>query len=92
MQFWLGFAVVVALWRRAKDGPAPNAAGEIPGGSIAFVPACLFLIGCAGLLIGTLGSSIGVLGTVALYLMLGLAYGTTCWLLARNGYLPFPLE
>jgi hypothetical protein len=65
---------------------------QIPPGSIAFVPVCVVLVGCAGLLIGVLGSSIGVITTVALYLMLGLAYGTACWLFARSGYLPFPQE
>jgi hypothetical protein len=65
---------------------------EIPAGAIAFVPACVLLVGFAGLLIGLLGSSLGILTTVGLYLTLGFGYGVACWLLARAGYLPFPRE
>jgi hypothetical protein len=50
------------------------------------------LVGGAGLIIGIFGSSLGVLATIALYLTLGVSYGTACWLYARNGYLPFPQE
>jgi hypothetical protein len=48
------------------------------------------LVGFAGLLIGLLGSSLGVISTLGMYALLGLGYGTACWLCARSGYLPFP--
>ena len=73
--------------RPKTDGP-----GEIPGGSIVFVPTALVVFGVAGLLMGVFGSSFGVILMVGLYLAVGLAYGTACWLLARSGYLPFPQE
>jgi hypothetical protein len=94
MNLWLGFAITTEVWRavRRRGRPARDAAPPVPPGSIAFVPTCLVLVGFAGLLIAILGSSLGVVVTVALYLALGLLYGTACWLSARNGYLPFPQE
>ena len=56
------------------------------------MPTCVVLVGFAGILIAMLGSSLGVVLTVALYMALGLLYGVTCWLYAKNGYLPFPQE
>jgi hypothetical protein len=95
MQAWLGFAITTELWRAVKRGgrpanDAPRAA--VPGGSFAFVPTCVLLVGVAGLLIGIFGSTLGVLATTGLYLALGLSYGVACWLYAKNGYLPFPHE
>ena len=95
MQAWLGMALVTEAWRTIRRGFRPLAkSGElrIPPGSFAFVPTSVVLIGGAGLPIGIFGSSLGLLTTIALYLMLGLFYGTACWLYARNGYLPFPQE
>ena len=43
-------------------------------------------------MIALVGSTRGVLFTLVLYLLLGLGYGTACWLCARSGYLPFPTE
>lgn len=94
MNLWLGSAIVVELWRRVagRRSTLQASRSDVPGGSAAFVPVCGVLVPFAGLLIGILGSSLGVLGTVALYLLLGLSYGTACWLFARLGYLPFPQE
>jgi hypothetical protein len=96
MQTWLGMALVTEAWRTIRRGfrPAARQPGEmrIPPGSFAFVPTSVLLVGGAGLLIAIFGSSLGVLGTIALYLTLGVSYGTACWLYARNGYLPFPQE
>ena len=93
MQAWLGFAITTELWRAVKRGgrPASDAArAAVPGGSFAFVPTCVLLVGVAGLLIGIFGSSLGVLVTTGLYLTVGFFYGLACWLYAKNGYLPFP--
>ena len=94
MNLWLGFAITTELWRavRRRGRPAPGAASPIPPGSIAFVPTCLVMVGCSGIVIAMLGSRLGALPTVGLYLILGLFYGVACWLYARNGYLPFPQE
>ena len=94
MNLWLGFAITTELWRavRRRGHPARGEASPIPPGSIAFVPTCLVLVGFAGILIAILGSRLGVVLTVALYMAVGLLYGVTCWLYAKNGYLPFPQE
>ncbi|HZI82045.1 MAG TPA: hypothetical protein VFD69_21150 [Vicinamibacterales bacterium] len=95
MQVWLGMALVTEAWRTIRRGFRPAAKqGEvrIPPGSFAFVPTSVLLVGSAGLPIALFGSSLGALATIALYLTLGLFYGTACWLYARNGYLPFPQE
>jgi hypothetical protein len=93
MQAWLGLAVVTAAWRAIRRrGQASANDAPIPPGSFAFVPTCVLLVGIAGVLIALLGSSIGALATIALYLTIGALYGTACWLYAKNGYLPFPLE
>jgi hypothetical protein len=95
MQAWLGMALVTEAWRTIRRGFRPLAkSGEVrvPPGSFAFVPVSALLVGGAGLPIGIFGSSLGVLWTIALYLTLGLFYGTACWLYARSGYLPFPQE
>ena len=92
LHLWLGFAIAIALWRTLTRGPRKADGVEIPGGSIVFVPACVVIIGCAGLLIGIFGSSLGIIATTGLYLLLGLGYGIACWLTARSGYLPFPQE
>lgn len=94
LQSWLGLALGVAMWRTAVHGPAKpgEKLTEIPAGSIAFVPVSVAFVGGAGLLIGLLGSSLGILATLGLYVLLGLGYGTVCWLCARYGYLPFPQE
>ena len=94
LQWWLGLAIAVALWRavRRRHPRADRKQSEIPAGAIAFVPVCTLLVGFAGLLIGLLGSSLGVLTTVGVYLALGFCYGVACWLFARAGYLPFPRE
>jgi hypothetical protein len=82
------------MWRTAVRGPATpaEARAEIPAGSIVFVPVSVAFVGAAGLLIGILGSSLGILATLGLYVLLGFGYGTLCWLAARSGYLPFPIE
>jgi len=74
MNLWLGLAITTELWRavRRRGRPASGAASPIPPGSIAFVPTCVVLVGCAGILIAMLGSRLGALPTVALYLTLGL--------------------
>jgi hypothetical protein len=95
MQAWLGLALTTEMWRAVTRGgrhASDAARTEVPAGSFAFVPACVLLVGAAGLLIGTFGSSLGVLLTTGLYLALGLSYGVACWLYAKNGYLPFPHE
>ena len=94
MQSWVGLAIGIALWRTATRGPLTPAQRrtEVPAGSFVFVPIAVTLVGAAGLLIGLLGSSLGVLATFGLYVLLGLAYGTACWLCARAGYLMWPTE
>jgi hypothetical protein len=95
MQAWLGLALVTAAWRaiRRRERAAASAGeASIPPGSFAFVPTCIVLVGSAGVLIALVGSTVGALATIALYLTLGLLYGTACWLYAKNGYLPFPQE
>lgn len=94
LKAWLGLAIGVALWRTAVRGPATpgDARAETPAGSIVFVPVSVALVGAAGLATGILGSSLGILATFGLYVLLGLGYGTACWIAARSGYLPFPTE
>jgi hypothetical protein len=94
MQSWVGLAIGIALWRTATRGPLTPAQRrtEVPAGSFVFVPIAVTMVGGAGLLIGLLGSSLGVLATFGLYVLLGLGYGTACWLCARSGYLPWPTE
>jgi hypothetical protein len=96
MQAWLGLAIVLAVWGHLRRVRHPDAVrptrADIPSGSFVFVPISTTIIGVAGLLIGFLGSSLGVIGTFALYLLLGLLYGTACWVAARSGYLPFGME
>jgi hypothetical protein len=92
MQCWLGLALVLALWGLVRRGPRRPATGEIPSGSIAFVPVSVACIGLAGVVIALCGSRLGAAATVGIYLLLGLAYGVACWQLARSGYLPFPTE
>jgi hypothetical protein len=92
MQFWLGLALVLAVWRRLRHGPRQPGPHEVPSGSIAFVPTSAALLTAAGIVVALCGSRIGALATVGLYAVLGLAYGTLCWQLARLGYLPFPTE
>jgi hypothetical protein len=96
LQSWVGFAIALALWRTVTRGPMTpeqrNVELAIPPGSIVFVPIAVGFAGVAGLLIGLLGSTFGILVTVSLYVLLGLGYGTACWLCARSGYLPFPQE
>ena len=94
LKAWLGLAIGVALWRTAVRGPATpaEARAETPAGSIVFVPVSVALVGAAGLVVGVLGSSLGILATLGLYVLLGVGYGTLCWLAARSGYLPFPTE
>ena len=93
MHLWLGFAVALAVWRTLTRGPKKpdnHEQAEIPAGSVVFIPTCTGLVTFAGLLVGLLGSSFGVIGTAGLYVALGAVYGTSCWLFARAGYLPFP--
>ena len=94
LQSWLGLAIGVAMWRTAVRGPATaaDARAETPAGSIVFVPISVAFVGAVGLVIGILGSSLGILATLGLYVLLGLGYGTACWIAARSGYLPFPNE
>ena len=94
LQAWLGLAIGVAMWRTAVRGPvAPaDARAETPAGSIVFVPVSVAFVSAVGLVIGILGSSLGILATLGLYVLLGLGYGTACWIAARSGYLPFPTE
>jgi hypothetical protein len=92
LHLWLGLAIGIALWRLARHGRRglSDTPSPVPPGSAVFVPVCTLLVGGAGLLVGVFGSSLGVVTTVGLYLLLGLGYGTVCWLCARSGYLPFP--
>ena len=92
LQWWLGLALGIALWRTAWHGPMTpeERRTAIPAGSFVFVPVSVTLAAVAGVLIGILGSSLGFLATLGLYVLLGLGYGTACWLCARSGYLPFP--
>ena len=94
LQSWLGLAIGMAMWRTAAHGPARpgERQKEIPAGAIAFVPVSVACVGTIGLLIGLFGSSLGILATLGLYVLLGVGYGTACWLAARSGYLPFPTE
>ena len=94
LQSWLGLAIGVAMWRTAAHGPAKpgEQRTEVPAGAIAFVPVSVALVGAFGLVVGILGSSLGILATLGLYVLLGVGYGTACWLAARSGYLPFPTE
>ena len=94
MQSWVGLAIGIALWRTATRGPLTPAQRrtEVPAGSFVFVPIAVTLVGAAGLLIGLIGSSLGILATFGLYVLLGLGYGTACWLCARSGYLMWPTE
>lgn len=92
MPCWLGLALVTALWGRVRQGPRKPRPHEIPGGSIAFVPVSIAVVGAAGLVVGLSGSRIGFVATAALYLVLATLYGVVCWQLARAGYLPFPVE
>ena len=95
LQSWMGTAIAVEVFRliarRGRRLP-PEQRSATPPGSFVFVPTCVGLITCAGLLIGVFGSSLGVIATTGLYLALGLGYGVACWLFARAGYLPIPQE
>jgi hypothetical protein len=90
MQWWLGTALLLALWGLVTKGPRTPLPGEVPGGAIVFVPVCAALVTTAGLLVGALATPRTIVATTALYLAVGVLYGVACWRLARSGYLPFP--
>ena len=95
MVLWLGITILVSVWRILRRGlrtssSAPTLTCEIPPGSSIFLPTSVLIVGTTGLLVGALGSTRPFLVTFAVYALVGLAYGLTCWGLARHGYLPFP--
>jgi hypothetical protein len=92
MPCWLGLALLTALWGRVRHGPRKPRPHEIPGGSVAFVPVSVAVVGAAGLVVALCDSRLGFAATAALYLLLGAVYGVACWQLARRGFLPFPVE
>jgi hypothetical protein len=93
---WAGASIPAAirrLFRRSTARPGePVSKITVPPGAFAFVPAALLTCLPAGALVGMLSPGPGFGGVLLLYAGLGLAFGCTCWLLARTGYLQFPRE
>lgn len=100
MQFWLGFALFSALVYGVRklagrvDESSSSVAGDrgVPPGSYSFLLTSLVVSVGAGVVMAIVATRLGFLATLLIYLLVGLAYGVTCWLLARSGYLPFPEE
>jgi hypothetical protein len=95
MQLWLGlalFAVFAGSARRLLGGrpQARPPVNVVPPGAIAFVFTSLATCLLAGLVLGAVATSGGFLSTFATVFSVGVVYGVLCWLLARNGFLPFP--
>ncbi|HEY5762874.1 MAG TPA: hypothetical protein VIS73_06675 [Rhodocyclaceae bacterium] len=103
--FMLGFvlwagAALPGAWRRFQTMRRAKVSGvpadllpvAVPPGAFAFVPAALIVNAGAGLLVGMLASDVSSYGTWVLYLLIGAAYGITCWQLAKRGLLAFPNE
>lgn len=93
MHAWLGWALIIALvtiarrGRQLRDGPP-----RIPPGAGAFVPVSLLISLAAGLALGIASADHSLATVLALYALVGLAYGRLCRRLAETGYLPFPEE
>ena len=98
MQFWLGFALLSALVygiRRLvgqiNELPSSMAGNRcVPPGSYSFLLTSLVVSVGAGVIVAFVATRLGFFATLLIYLLVGLFYGLTCWLLARSGFLPFP--
>lgn len=98
-QLWLGVAIFWAIlkllkWLVKRDRPFDGGGYEarVPPGSWVFVLTSLLSSAICGFLVALTASQMSFLATLGLFLGVGFAYGVGCWLLARNGYLPFPDE
>lgn len=87
---WLGFALIRGMLLVVKRRALPSFArsGAIPPGAIAFVFTSLGISIPLGFLIAIAPNRLGFAPTLAVFVVLGAGYGITCYLLARNGYLP----
>ncbi len=100
MQFWLGFALLSALvygirrfLGRTIEPPSAMAGDRgVPPGSYAFLLTSLVASVASGVVMAVVATRLGFFATLLTYLLVGLLYGLTCWLLARSGFLPFPEE
>jgi len=99
--FWAGASIPAAVRRfirlvheggRVSSAKDRESEAIIPPGSFAFVPAALLTSTLAGGIVGMISRPFGFFLVLFLYTALGIAYGVTCWRLARAGYLPFPRE
>lgn len=94
---WAGAAIPAAIRRllqRRMAQPVEESEAKpiIVPGAYAFVPAALATSVPAGMLVGVLSPDLGFAWVLLLYTAVGFAFGVTCWLLARAGYLQFPRE
>lgn len=94
---WAGAAIPAAIRRllrrrAAQPVEASDSKPIIVPGSYAFVPAALATCVPAGMLVGVLSPDPGFAWVLLLFTTVGLAFGVSCWLLARAGYLQFPRE
>lgn len=97
MQLWLGFALISALAYGVRrllgrvDKAPSSMAGDrgVPPGSYSFLLTSVAVSVAAGVVMAIVATRIGFFATLLTYVLLGLVYGLTCWLLARAGFLPF---
>jgi hypothetical protein len=94
---WLGFAMLRMLahclrasGQASKHRPKPTVtqSSAIPPGSVAFVFTSLGISTLTGFILAIAPNRMGFLPTLLAFLLLGAIYGSACYLLARNGYLP----
>jgi hypothetical protein len=98
MHLWLGMAILTLLVQLPKRLLSQTATQDsqrgkhefIPPGSVAFAFTSLVTCSVSGLVIAAVATRLGFISTWALYVAVGVVYGTTCWILARTGFLPFP--
>ncbi|HNY30423.1 MAG TPA: hypothetical protein PKO15_06015 [Fibrobacteria bacterium] len=98
MQLWLGAAMIAWLVRvlrsRSRSSaslrsmPSKTSRGSHTG-SFVFVPVFVVFTTPAGLLTGWLSDTVGFASVLAVYIGVGMVFGTVVWQLAKRGYVEF---
>ncbi|MFQ3633457.1 hypothetical protein [Roseiflexus sp.] len=73
---------------RRRVRPSFTEPGAVPPGAGAFVVTSLGISVLLGWFIAIVPNRLGFVPALAVFVILGTGYGLTCYLLARNGYLP----
>lgn len=91
--FWAGAAtfVLIKLFAKGKSDPS-HRSRDIPPGASGFVWSSVLFCLLVGALTGLLSREYGFFQVFGAYVATGLAYGISCWQLAKSGWLPFPRE